>query len=173
MRPLFIDFAARRRPRGPAGVMLLGAGVLAAVFVAGDIVDAQEEVARLTELRDQARRRLAAARPRDVPAPSAEEVRATGEALRVITRLTVPWPDLLAHSARAALPDVALTGFNPEPDRQRVLISGRAADLAAALAFVQRLREHSGFTEAHLLRHAAQADGGVGFSVSARWESRR
>lgn len=174
MRVLFLDFAARRRPAGPVGRVLLAAGVLVAVVVAGDLADAREEVARVAELRDQARRRLTALRPAaPATAAAAPDPRATIEANRVIARLAVPWPRLLAGSAAAAGADIALTGLNPDLDDRSLVVAGVAADFAAALAFAERLRAAPGFVDAHLVRHASAADGGVSFAVAARWSDAR
>jgi Tfp pilus assembly protein PilN len=170
-----MDFVRVQRPASVAGLALFAAGALTAGALALEARDAHEDLQDLLEQHRMAERRVRAAQRANAPVapPAAQEARAMLEAQRVITRLNTPWPRLLADTAAAAGPAIALTGLNPDTQSRSVRIAGVADDMAAVYAFVERMQRLPGFVQVHLAQHAAgrEAAGAakVAFVVVAQW----
>jgi hypothetical protein len=175
MRALELDFIAGPRRAGALGLALLGAGLIVTVVAAGDVIEARESLGHWEEQRALAEQRARAERRRAAPVRVADagEARAITAANRIVERLATPWPRLLADTAAAAGPDIALTGLAPDAEARALRLTGIAPGLDAALAFATRLMAVPGFAQVHLAQHDSVAGGGVRFVVAARWSETR
>jgi hypothetical protein len=82
-----------------------------------------------------------------------QETRRANEVLR---RLTLPWDRLFEAVEAASGKEVALLAIDPDLEKKVVKISGEAKNLAAALAYVQRLERQEMFGTVYLQSHQVQ-----------------
>ena len=110
---------------------------------------------------------------------SKEEVTMARE---TIQRIALPWDRLFGALEAAASTasgtgagtgsePVALIAIEPDPQAGTVLISGEGRDYAAALGYLQQLRQSKALSAVHLVKHEVQNTPGrpVAFTVSAAW----
>lgn len=148
----------------PRGVLALG--VLACLTVALRYRQASDEA------RDSAAARLQAPSAATAgAAPSRESAAEVAEAQAVAAALAVPWEAWFRALESVSVPGVVLTALQPEGGRRRARISGQAAELSLALAYMERLEHASGFRRVLLVDHAME-DGPpprVRFTLTADW----
>ena len=171
MRELSLDFQPRRP--GLLAVVLLLAGLLLCA-------DAWLEDSALRDKLDEAQTRLSQAqrhteriaagrrdsRPENVF--SADESKALRQA---ISAIRVDWETLYRHIGKATSDEVSLLAIRPNVTGKSVQISGEARDMAAALAFVEALRNEP-LTRVALLSHQTRQNDPqhpIVFEISATW----
>ena len=171
IRPLELDFLARRPSAPWAGPLLLALASAFALDLAFTWVHAHDVV------RDREARIAALGRPasgsrlHDRPV-SGEELAAAEETVR---RISLSWDRLFAALETASNEKVALLGVEPDPKTQTVLLSCEGKDYAAALAYVAELRRAGALSRVHLVHHEVKRDDphrAVAFSVAASWNER-
>ena len=98
------------------------------------------------------------------------------EANQVLDELGRPWPALLLRLEQSASPDVALMAIRPDAAKGRLRLKGEARDVAALLAYLQRLEAvpemHDVVLDEHELMEKPEGEGVarfIHFGVSARW----
>ena len=173
MKPLVLDWVARRRGGG-AGWLLLAAGLaVAAVAVErhrtweaqaemleGEVRDAQWQTRRsAVRLRDP---------QRDSPALQ-QEVRAAN---RVIDQLDIPWSELFRDLEAAIDPTVRLLAIQPDSAARTLRVEGETRDYASMLAFVGRLEATPAFSTVHVVSHQTRVDAPsrpLAFALQALW----
>lgn len=174
MPALRIDFVQPAGGRSLAGVLLLGAGALAAAVAFTHAEQAREDAARweqkLEDTRRLARRALPSFAPEEAPSEdTAREIRAANA---VIEQLALPWDGLFRDVESAVTPDVALLSAQPDPKNRRVILGGEARDLNGLLTFIARLESAPGLRDAHLTQHAVRVNEPrrpIAFQVEASW----
>ncbi len=175
MRPLELDFIARRPFGNLAGMLLLLAGIGACAVTALDAADWADLEQNLQARKAAETRRLRGGpnRPLTSQVPRPEDVRAVREAAILAARLTLPWQRLFDDTAGAAGEGVALTGLQPDAAARVLRVSGLARDLPAAYGFVERLLAKPGIANAYLAQHDLQRkdpEAALGFVVLATWQ---
>src|SRR5689334_19215288 len=171
-----LDFARPRR--SSVAVLLLLAGVLAAVIAAmaerqaaGDL-HARE--ARLDEIRSMSRRARPAIEGEEGDSPEVREQ--IGKANAVLGQMNVPWSDLFAAVESAQDDNVALLAVQPDPRARTLLLGGQGKDLRDVLAYMGRLQQTQRLHEVVLVTHEVKVkEPGqpVEFTLSARWLENR
>jgi Tfp pilus assembly protein PilN len=177
VKPVTLDLIRPRRGGGAAGTVLFALAALFTGLLVQDLLEARDDLEELrlrrAQLERRQRTREAAAAPADAAGP--DQARALTDARRILSRLHTPWQRLLARSAEAAGPAIALTGLNPDAQSRTLRVTGIAPDLGEVHAFVRRLQAVAGFARVHLVQHesapagARAATPGVVFSVQASW----
>jgi Tfp pilus assembly protein PilN len=97
-------------------------------------------------------------------------------ARETISRLTVPWNNLLGALETVPRDNVALLAIEPDAAAGTLLLTGEARDYLALLTYVTRLSDEKGLRDVRLARHEArQGDPRkpIAFSVSATWRNTR
>jgi len=157
LRPLALDFVAKRRRAPWVGV----AALVASIGIAAAMVQRLGEIAaERTAL--QARLDLLQAGARAVP-PGA--TRAPGDEAKGVERITrqlaLPWPQMIESIEAAAGRQVALLQVQPEPERGLLRVTAEAGTPQAMLEYVQRLGESRALVGAHLVSHQVRREGGA------------
>jgi hypothetical protein len=171
MRPLHLDYQARK-PRSPPAMLCLVAGVIALAVSLWRFEQLRQERATWdAELAiAQARLERQATPRRTQGAPSAEE---TAGANAVVRRLAFPWPELFGAVEAAAGNDVALVGIEPDPAKGMVTLTAESKTAREMLQYVKRLQRTAFLADAVLLKHEVQADSpdkAVRFTVQGTWK---
>lgn len=167
MRRLHIDFNKRRGPDP------LAWGILAAsLLTLGSLVWSHDHLRRETvEARSHARlaEPAAPARPLVMPEVSAAELAAARDALLSIG---MPWDGVFGALEEAATRDVALLAVNPDPRKGELRVTAEARNLAAMLAYHQRLERAPALRNVALVDHevvATDPQQPVRFNITANW----
>ena len=177
MRPIELDFRARRRASAP-GYAALVVGLLLSLAVVQSLLDTRERSqgvqAELGALKAKQPRPVKLS-PRERAAQRKAE-RAQRETIAgaqvVAGRLAVPWGRLLAAVEDAGSGDVAVTALSPDPAKRLVRIDGQARDLRTMLQYNARLAFSGQLSDIALVSHelmAEDAERPVRFSLTAVW----
>lgn len=173
MREVALDFQPRRPGLLPV-VLFLAALLLAADagFEASALGDQAAEVAaRLAQAQRRAERRTAARRDSQPEhALSPDEAKALRQAFAAIQ---VDWESLYGAIDAAGSEDIALLAIRPSVTGKSVQISGEARTLAAALAYVEALRQEP-LAQVVLVSHQIrQTDPQrpIAFEIAATWHT--
>ncbi len=173
MREIMLDFQPRRP--GLLALVLLLAGVLlcADAWLEETVLRERlnEVESRLAQSRQRADR-LAAGRRDSRPENvfSAEESSALRQAIGAIR---IDWETLYRSIDKAVSEEVSLLAIRPNVTGKSLQISGEARDLAAALAFVEALRQEP-LAHVALLSHQIKQNDPqhpIVFEISATWLS--
>jgi hypothetical protein len=170
MRPIELDFVQSSRSFTPSGVVLLLLGVLAiaADFAAWRQIDS--EASALLARTPQRGSERASSVP---PGGNSESVRRQIQlAAEIIKRKAVPWDTLFRDIEAASGKDVGLLSIQPETAGAVLRIDAEARDVAAMVAYVNRLGQQSSLRDVVLVTHEFRGQGGlraVRFGLSARW----
>ena len=159
---LNLEFQGRGHRLSRPGMALL---VLALLLTAWQVWRYQELDAEAARQED----RLGTLRHKAAQSAPAGNAAATAELPR---QLAQPWDGLLRSVESALGPDIAL--LSVEMGGSAVKLSGEAASLEDALAFVQRLGASPVLAHPELLSHEVRPMEGrsvVGFTVRAGWRS--
>jgi hypothetical protein len=170
MPALAINFVQRRRLVSPLGLLVLVVGLAAAGVVAGDYLDARDELKRAEFRLARLKRPEAAPRPREGGAAVARGDAQTVD--RAAARLRLPWDAVLREIETRTDPAVALLGIEARGQAHTVRISGEAKAMADVVAYVSRLRESQWIKAAYLSGHEQRQAGAVSvirFSLDAQW----
>lgn len=133
--------------------------------------DLQQQLGRMQGLSQPPQ--VQVAQPQALSSAQKSEIK---EANQVLNELGRPWPALLLRLEQSASPDVALMAIRPDAAKGRLRLKGEARDVAALLAYLQRLEAvpemHDVVLDEHELMEKPEGEG-VGrfihFGVSARW----
>jgi len=139
------------------GLALLALALALLVWIGSDYLGLTRQAARLEAKAAQIaqthprlrKENLTAAEMRD----RAQEVKRANEVLR---RLTMPWERLFQAVESSSGKEVALLTIDPDMEKGVVKISGEAKNLAAALAYIQRLEKQEMFGTVYLQSHQIQ-----------------
>jgi len=170
MEPVNLDFRATPASAARIGkaFAVLGISALLAVglacgWLAMTGFELEEQVReRREELRRQQDARLAAV-----------AIDPDGEIAR---RLSYPWQALLLAIESVSDPRIALLEIRPDPARRQLRLSGEAAGLDDALAYLHRLQQLAELKRPHLVSHALVPDSGgmmvLRFVIQAEWNGK-
>jgi hypothetical protein len=165
-----IDFVRPMHRYSVLGALLLALGLISAAAVGLEYHELQMRRAAL-ELR------LAASvlSQQRVPHDSNARVHETDSSDLAARELATPWTALLAQLERASQDSsgqIAVLGVEPDHAKHRVHIIAEAADLALALAYVQRLQASPLLRFPMLDSHELRRDDAqhpVRFELSSEW----
>lgn len=168
-RAIELDFARRRARLTRRGLILLIAGIAAAVVVFVDYRGVSAQSAGLEW-------RLAALQGGDRPAKTDKAgLRAEQDAAAAIDDLTTPWSSLLRELELASADSngtVAVLGIEPDRDKHEVRVLAEARTLPIALAYVERLQKSRALSYPMLESHEVQLKDPqhpVRFEIKAGW----
>lgn len=169
-----IDFARHRPVRRRLLIAALAAALLGCAYSAWRYVDLTRslDAARKGILQaDDAstRARGASAVPGDTPRIDPSRIAAVNGA---ISRLNIPWSELLAAFELPHANDIALIALSPDAKRRIVVVQAEARTAEAMVAFAENLRSVERFQHSHLVKHEHRAqDPGspYRFAVEVRW----
>ena len=139
MQALAINWAAKPRSITPIGLLLALAGMLCAIGVAMDYMDADAEQSALLARQNRSL-------PGDAPKkrnyiesePLARD--AALSAAQIDTQLQLPWNDFLQAIESTSLPSVALLGVEAQGSTRVLHLVGEAKEIEDVLAYVKKLR---------------------------------
>ena len=164
-----LDFARRPRRIRLRGVVLLAAGVAAAVLSTMSYQDARAQ-------RSVLEMRLANLdSTRHVRKPDKTAERVATENRAALAELTTPWSRLLQELEEASAQSdgrVAVLGIEPDRDKHQLRVIAEARTLAVALAYVQRLQSADALRYPMLESHEVQVrdpEKPVRFQIRADW----
>jgi hypothetical protein len=164
-----LDFARRPRRLRLRGVVLLAAGVAAAVLSTMSYQDARAQ-------RSVLEMRLANLdSTRHVRKPDKTAERVATENRAALAELTTPWSRLLQELEEASAQSdgrVAVLGIEPDRDKHQLRVIAEARTLAVALAYVQRLQSADALRYPMLESHEVQVrdpEKPVRFQIRADW----
>ena len=167
MRRLDLNFQPNHKPG------LIGWGLLAfSLLTLGGLVWSHDQLRReMDSVRVAGKNpRAAAARSQGGrPEPAAAEVASARQAL---DEIGLPWDDVFGALEGAAHKDVALLAVNPDPRRGSLRIMAEARNLAAMLAYHQRLQAAPHLRDVALTDHEVARDDPqrpVRFNIMATW----
>lgn len=167
MRPLQLDFHHHAGP-GLLGWVILAGGLL----TLGSLVWSHDHLRRSTDevrVATRAAAPAAPAQPLVMPDVPPAELAAARDAL---VQIGLPWDDVFAALEDAAHRDVALLAVNPDPRKGEVRLAAEARDLAAMLAYHQRLETAPALRNVALIDHevvASDPQHPVRFNITANW----
>lgn len=176
MRLLHLDFVRARPPLQAWSVVLLGLGVLAAGTVLVRSAGLYAEIDALEHGLASESQASPASRG-DGPLGADETAalaREVAQANQVAASLNLAWPALFKRLEAIRVRDVSLLAIQPDSGGggRRLRITGEAASLDSALAYVAALAATSGFGNAYLASHERVSDGGrvvIQFVAVTEW----
>lgn len=158
MAELYLDYQRNTRPFPRDGVLLLA---LASMLLLASAIQFHKVSAEADLWEARAEQAERAAHPQ-LPEMHAGTARAADLALEikraneVLRQLNTPWHGLLQTIESAGSKSVALLALEPDMERQQVKISGEAKNIAATLAYIQRLENRDLFASVYLQSHHVQ-----------------
>ena len=161
MRPLLLVFGPSptrtvfARKSGLVGIAAFLLGIAAAATTAVQAVDLQSQIDDASALAQAfAPDRVAApARgPTTDPRLTHERVSAVNAA---VSRLNLPWPDMLGQIERAQTPGVSLVAIEPDVARGVVRLLGQAVGPDGLVDYVRGLSVQPAFSGVAILKHRA------------------
>jgi hypothetical protein len=90
----------------------------------------------------------------------------------MISVLTTPWDELFEAIEQSDKKDIALLGLEPDSQKQRVVITGEAKNLQAALGYIEQLEKQPILAQVFLQQHnidETSVSKQVSFTVVANW----
>lgn len=166
MARLSVNFAPRSAWTRPAGILLLIGlfGIAHALWyrdrllVRRDVLHQKIETILHVAERDANRHRVTNAKKQGND-PSTMEMQ------RIVASMQRPWEPMLDALHAAARPpaqsaapiDIVLTAIQPDTNTQKLIVGGQAADNAALLSFVQRLRADRAWRIVELMSQSMDA----------------
>lgn len=171
MRAVQLDFRPAARGHIGGGVVMLGAGVAAAIAVLVFHGDLKSETQQLESQAAKLERKARGLAP-IAPVLDESRQREIRRANEVIDQLALPWDGLFQSVEGAASDTVALTAIEPDAKSGMVQISAQAADVAAMFDYVRRLGLQQNLSGVQLLQHQHEKQDTVlpiHFMVSASW----
>ncbi|HEX5804278.1 MAG TPA: PilN domain-containing protein [Azospira sp.] len=176
--PLWLDYQRADPGRRRAGVLLLGAGVLAGSLLFGyyaDLVAEQEAVQQAVSRLQRAAARALPAAAAGVPASGGGATQAVaftgnGTAPAALPRSAAAWEALFAALEAAGDESVTLLGL--QPGGGQLAIAGEARDLPAAMDYLTRLQSAPVFAEVRLTQSeivVAHPQRPLRFALQASW----
>lgn len=166
MKPVDLDYIARRRRPAWLGLLLL----VLSLAIAGELAlryrDVQLELARLetqSGLISPERRTQ-----RAVPKERIDEETKGAEA--VVRQLTLPWGALIRTIEQAATRDVAILQLQPDAESRTLRITAEARHRDAMFEYLRRLGAARNLAEVHIVSHQVQREDPqrpIQFSVQA------
>nr|WP_239481978.1 pilus assembly protein [Pseudomonas insulae] len=175
-----LDFQARQ-PASVAGWLLLVAGLLSALLVAGmgywlsSVSTRNGAELRGVDAQLRSRGLVEAPRAAGSPASNREEAARLAEMRQISAQMKQPWDNLFAMLENQSRKDVALLELAPDARKKQLRISAEARDLAAMLAFHRSLEQSDELSDVSLLNHEVmtqQAERPIRFNLLANWEVR-
>jgi hypothetical protein len=152
---LDLDFSPARR-NGPAGWLLLAAGLAAALAAAMQFQSAQAARMALASELNAVSGRQANGKPEAVRAGPPIDPRVSKAANQIARELQMPWAEMLAALEGVATSEVALLGVEPSAQRHVVRITAEAKNSAAMLDYLQALQGGRQFSDVWLTSHLVQ-----------------
>jgi Tfp pilus assembly protein PilN len=168
---LDLDFSPARR-NGPAGWVLLAAGVAAALMAAVQFQSAQAARMALASELNSASGHLAGPRGEAARAGPPLDPRVSKAANQIARELQMPWAEMLAALEAVPATDVALLGVEPSAQRHVVRITAEAKNSGAMLDYLQALHGAQQFSDVWLTSHLVQTQTPgtpVRFVVQLKW----
>ncbi len=169
-RPLQLDFQSPERSGGPAGLLILVAGVTALLLIGLQFHAASLEREGL-ELKLEALESFRNAGTDSGGRQGAED------AAPVVAMLGAPWAELLKELESASHDEagaVAVIAVEPDREKGRIRIIAEARNLGMALAYVERLQKSHALRYPMLDSHEVRVedrDQPVRFQLSADWKT--
>lgn len=168
MRRLDLDFQRRPGPSPLAwGVLALSLVTLGGLVWSHDQL--RREVDSMRAATSQAQRSATSGNALASREPATAEMAAARAALE---QIGLPWDDVFSALESAAHKDVALLAVNPDPRKRQLRLAAEARNLAAMLAFHQRLEKATHLRDVALTDHEMAADDPqhpVRFNIVATW----
>jgi Tfp pilus assembly protein PilN len=170
MRAVQLDFLQSSR-RGGNGLMLLVAGVVAALAAVMFHDALRDEAGMLESQAARLERRARGLAPVNVRVDESvqQEIRRANE---IIDQLVLPWDSLFRAVEGAASERVVLRGIAPDAKGGTVQISAETADAEAMFDYIRRLEQQAGLSRVYLLQHQRERRNTarpIRFLVSASW----
>lgn len=171
MQALQINWVARPRHITPVGVLLAGAGLLCAAWVAMNYLDLDAERSSLQARQARMERADKAGKPASVAvAPLARDD--AQSAAQIDAQLQLPWDNLLHTLEQRSSKNVALMGLDVQAASRSVHLVGEARNMADALAYVRQLRQAGALQKVFLSGQEDKQVAGqsvLRFSLDASW----
>lgn len=174
MRVLKLDFVTRPTLLQRGGLLLLLAALVLASYLAHLYVERTtalaNEQAKLRGL--QSLRQAAGELTGDQKNASERSDAELKLARRVMYTLSLPWDDLFSEIDASVDENVTLLRVEPDAEKRELSITAEAKDLAAMLAYGNRIAASARFQEAHVQSHQVQVQDPqrpVRFVMRAKW----
>jgi hypothetical protein len=172
--PLLLDYRRSRGPARPAldaGLLAVGVGVLAVVFVACFEISGklQETRGQIEDLQLMSKRRATASQGKPDSGAEGEGARADA----IMRQLNLPWDELFNAIEASKGDSIALISIAPDAQLRQLKLAGEAKSLADVLEYVKRLNGSPTFERAYLLDHGIARQGSqeiVRFAITASWK---
>jgi len=171
---LDLDFSPARRT-GPAGWLLLSAGVVAALLAAVQFQSAQAARMALASELNAANGKLTNPRGDSARAGPPVDPRVSKAANQIAHELQMPWAEMLAALEAVPTNEVVLLGVEPSALRHAVRITAEAKNSVVMLDYLQALQGGRQFSDVWLSSHQVQAltpGTPVRFIVQLKWSGR-
>jgi len=171
MRALSLDFIQSSRRRRRSGLVLLCAGLVAALTVASWREDLRSKTQAIESQVARLERQASGIGPREsrIDESVGQEIQRANE---VIDQLALPWDRLFRAVEGVAAGEVTLLGIAPDAKSGTVQISAETSDSEAMFDYVSRLEQQSELANVYLLTHQRQKRVGprpLHFVVTASW----
>ena len=171
MQALAINWAAKPRHITAIGLLLALAGLLCAVGVAMDYLDADTEQTALTARQGRVSKGDAPRKRSYVESePLARD--AALSAAQIDTQLQLPWSDFLQAIESSNLASVALIGVEAQGSTRVLRLVGEAKEIEDVLAYVKKLRASPALHDVNLAGQEEKLVNTVKvirFTVDATW----
>lgn len=171
MRPLAVDFTARR-PLGSAfGLLLAGLGLAASAALGADYLAAEEELRRVEARVERARRHQPPLRARAPAGGGAAEKDERANVRGIVKALRAPWSALLGELELATDESVAVLDVSTNSQGRWLRLTAEAKTMDDVLAYLGRLRDSPWLDSVALTSHETKQGGApaIRFAVEVAW----
>lgn len=161
--------------RYQAGLVIAGALVLLCGWQLTEMRAERAATAQKLQQLQDARQpvQVATIQPQALSAAQKAEIK---EANKILDELGRPWPALLNRLEQVARPEIALMAIRPDAAKGKLGLKGEAKDIAALLAYLQRLESlpemHDVALDEHEMMEKPEGEGMahfIRFGITARW----
>jgi hypothetical protein len=171
MQALEINWVARPRPVTTIGLLLALVGLLCAIGVTLDYMDADAEQTALLARQNRA---LPGDAPKKRSYVEAEPLTrdAALSAAQIDTQLQLPWNEFLQAIESSSMPSVALLGVEAQGSTHVLHLVGEAKEIEDVLAYVKKLRASPALQDVFMVGQEEKLVNAVKvirFTVDATW----
>ena len=151
-------------------MILLGLGLAASIFIAYQYQSSYHAFEKAhAALNDIKPKKNIQAIPHKTKQISPEELKQIKE---TVSLLGTPWNTLFSAIEQVDMKDVALLSIDPSIKKKRVVLTGEAKNIQAALGFIEALEAQPMLSQVHLQQHHIDQQDPykpVGFTILAQW----
>jgi Tfp pilus assembly protein PilN len=170
MRPLLVNFVRPNRSASLLGLVVLGAGVLAAATVFTDFLAARSDLDKAEQRQVRIQESNVKPRPGANLDPALRD--GTLEVAKLEGQLNVPWDLILREVEAVADSPIALLTLEGQAPARKLRMTGEAKSMDDVVQYIGRLRKSALIESADLSWHEFKPGRGVDivrFSLEAVW----